>query len=90
MHFSVKLLFRDSKNLVIHSKVMLPAKREDDGEKGHQFEQVLAQIGRHDTQLQEIQEEERDGVVHIAAVDVHLFSIRLSLTLRLQRTVPQT
>lgn len=50
----------------------LPAEHKDDGEQRHQLQQVLADVRRHDSQLQEEEEEEGQRFVDVVPVHRHL------------------
>lgn len=48
-----------------------PAKNKYDGEQRHQLNQVLADVGCHDSKLQEVEEEERQRLVDVVLVKHH-------------------
>lgn len=50
----------------------LPANRKADGEQRHQLDQVLVDVGRHDGQLQEEEEEEGERLVDEVPVHRHV------------------
>lgn len=66
-----------------------PAEDEDDGEQRHQLEEVLGDVGRHDSQLQEVEEEESQRVVDEVPVDRHLGVHRAVVIERRQDAVAQ-
>ena len=54
----------------------LPPNGEYDGEQWHQFEIVLVEVGRHDRQLQEVEEVEAQRVIDVVAVGRHLLALQ--------------
>lgn len=71
------------------NKHNIPAENKYDGEQWHQLDQVLADVGCHDGELQEIEEEEGQRFVDEVPVHRHLSVHLFALIEGLQRTVAQ-
>lgn len=67
----------------------IPAKNEYDGEQRHQFEQVLADVRCHDSELQEVEEEEGQGLVDKVLVHRHFSVYPIALVEGRQDAVAQ-
>lgn len=67
----------------------LPANRKADGEQGHQFHQVLVDVGGHDGQLQEEEDEEGERLVDVVPVHRHVPVHLLGLVERLHVAVAE-
>ncbi len=67
----------------------IPAENKYDGEQRHQLQQVLADIGRHDSELQEEEEEEGQRFVDVVPVYGHLSVHQIILIEGLNAAVTQ-